>query len=118
MTVKEVYAAIGGSYEDAMGLMRKEERVSKYLGMFLRDDSYQALKDGMDSGDMDKAFRGAHTLKGVTANLALDRLREAASALTEDLRGGKDIEKAKADWPKVTEIYEETIRVIREFKGE
>ena len=118
MTVKEFYDRIGGGYEDAVSLLRKEERIAKYLGMFLNDDSFQLLKDGMESGDMEKAFRGAHTLQGVTANLGLAKLRKLASDLTEDLRGGCDIEHAKAAFPEVAACYEHVIGTIREFKEE
>ena len=118
MTVQEFYEKIGGGYEEAMNQLRKEERITKYLGMFLRDDSFQMLKEGMEEDDMEKAFRGAHTLKGVSANLALAKLRGMASALTEDLRGGRDIEHAKAVWPEVAACYEQVIGAIRELVGQ
>ena len=117
MTVKEFYEQIGGGYEDAMSQLRKEERIAKYLGMFLRDDSFAMLKEGMESGDMEKAFRGAHTLKGVSANLALKRLKEAVSELTEDLRGGKDLEHARAAYPGTAALYEQAVLAIRELTG-
>ena len=115
MTVKEFYDSIGGGYENAMALMRKEERVFKYLGMFLRDDSFAMLKDGMDSGDMEKAFRGAHTLKGVAGNLGLEKLRGVISDLTEDLRNGKDIDHARAAYPDAAACYEKVVAAIKEF---
>ena len=115
LTVKEFYDKIGGSYDTAMSQMRKEERVAKYAGMFLRDDSFAMLKEGMESGDMEKAFRGAHTLKGVAGNLAFAELRDLVSALTEDLRNGKDIEHAKAAYPETAACYEKVIAAIKEF---
>ena len=116
MTVQEFYERIGGGYEEAMGQLRKEERIAKYVGMFLRDDAFATLKQGMESGDMELAFRGAHTLKGVTANLAFQKLRRLSSDLTEDLRNGRDIEHAKLAYPEVAACYEEVIQAITEFK--
>ena len=115
MTVKEFYDRIGGGYDQAMSQLRKEERIAKYLGMFPKDDSFQMLKDGMESGDMEKAFRGAHTLKGVSANLALADLRQKVSDLTEDLRGGRDLAHAVEAWPVVAACYEQVIRAIEEL---
>ena len=115
MTVKEVYEQIGGSYDVAMSLMRKEERVKKYLGMFLQDESFAKLKNGMDSGNMQAAFIGAHTLKGVCGNLSFNRLRDLVSDLTEDLRNGTDIPHAKASFPAVAACYQDTVEKIRQF---
>ena len=115
MTAKEFYDSIGGGYETALSQLRKEERIAKYLKMFLRDDSFEMLRQGMESGDMEAAFRGAHTLKGVSANLALLRLRDMVSALTEDLRGGRDIAHAKQAYPEVAACYAQVIEAIRTF---
>ena len=40
----------------------------------------------MQSGERKDAFRAAHTLKGVCANLSFDRLFSSADQLTELLR--------------------------------
>ena len=117
MTVKEFYERIGGGYEEAMSQLRKEDRIAKYLGMFLRDDSFAKLKESMESGDMELAFRAAHTLKGVTANLAFAKLRALSSSLTEDLRNGRDIEHAKAAYPEVAACYEQVVAAIQEFNA-
>ena len=115
MTVKEFYERIGGGYDQAMSQMRKEERVAKYLRMFLRDESFSMLKSAMESDDMQQAFAGAHTLKGVSANLALSHLNSLVSALTEDLRGGRDIPHAREAYPEVAACYDDVIKAITEF---
>ena len=118
MTVKELYEQIGGSYDDAISLMRKEERIRKYLGMFLRDGSYQKLSEAMEADDMEAAFNAAHTLKGVCANLSFTRLFDHVSGLTEDLRHGRDIAHAKEVWPTVTARYHETMEALERFLAE
>ena len=119
MTVEEFYEKIGGGYEEAMRQLRKEDRIVKYLGMFLRDDSFAKLKDGMERLDIDAAFIGAHTLKGVAANLALLRLKDISSAITEDLREGqRDVEHAKLLYPEVAACYDQVIAAIKELVEE
>ena len=118
MTVREAYAQMGANYDEAMGLMRKEERVAKYMGMFLRDESFAKLQAAMEADDMEAAFTAAHTLKGVCGNLAFTRLFTLMSDLTEDLRHGRDIPHAKAAWPAAAEGYRETVRVLKAFQEE
>ncbi|MFR7843256.1 MAG: Hpt domain-containing protein, partial [Gallintestinimicrobium sp.] len=60
------------------------------------------------------AFRAAHTLKGVCANLGLDRLYEADSELTEKLRG-RQTEGSEELYQKVAEVYETTVTVLKEL---
>ena len=114
MTVKEFYDKIGGSYEDAMNQLASESRILKYLGMFLDDDSFPTFKKGMESGDMQLAFRGIHTLKSVSASIGLLRLKELSFSITEDLRDGKDIASAKKKYPDALVAYD---IVIKEFKS-
>ena len=44
----------------------------------------------MQAGQREQAFRAAHRLKGVCANLSFDRLGASASQLTELLRSEGD----------------------------
>lgn len=113
MTLKECYSLLEGNYEDALRQMIKEERIKKYVLMFLRDDSYPNLIKGMEEKDYELAFRGAHTLKGVCKNLAFIKLGNVSSEITEYLRDKKDITSAIKYLPKVTKEYERTIRIIR-----
>ena len=118
MTLKELYDAIGGDYNEVMGRMLKEERVTKFVGMFLRDPSFQQLSDAMAAGDYEEAFKGAHTLKGVCGNLSLTRLARVDIEVTEALRGGADIQHAKDMMPSLETCYRETIAKIEEYVGQ
>ena len=89
MTLKECYAALGGNYDEVMGRLRSERLVQKFVLKFLNDGSYQLLKDSLAAGDRDEAFRAAHTIKGVCANLAFNELLESSEQLTEAQRDGK-----------------------------
>jgi len=47
MTLKECYAAMGGNYEDAIGRLRSERLVQKFVLKFLADPSYDLLMSSL-----------------------------------------------------------------------
>ncbi len=112
MTVIEFYKTIGGDYDGTVGRFMGEERVLKFLKLFLKDPSISDLKKNMAEENYKEAFRAAHTLKGVAANLGMTAMQQSASEITEALRDGKDIERAKALMPKLDEICDTTISAL------
>lgn len=88
MTLFEFYNSLGESLDEVLGRLRLESRIAKYLGLFLNDPSFDELKNAFAKNDAKTAFRAAHTLKGVAANLGLNKLSSSSSVLTEDLRPG------------------------------
>ncbi len=98
--------------------MGNEDMYVKFLKRFLDDGSYKALGDCLEAGTYEEAFRAAHTLKGVAANLGLTPVQAAASELVEELRGKKseevDTEKAMAMWQELTKEYERFVKLISE----
>ena len=66
--------------------------------------SMSQLTQAMDAGDVETAFRAAHTLKGICANLGFKSLFEVSYDITEALRAG-DMEQAKVMWPGVQACY-------------
>ena len=117
MTLKECYAAMGGNYDEVMGRLRSEKLVQKFVLKFPNDGSYQLLKDSLAAGDREEAFRAAHTIKGVCANLAFSRLLESSEQLTEALRDGKPPEPGEeALLARVEADYERTRQAIQTFQ--
>ena len=114
MDLKECFDAIGGNYNDVMGRLVTEERVKKFLFMFLKDTSFNDLEAAMKKQDYDSAFRFAHTLKGVCANLGIEELGKIASEITEALRA-KDNDAACKLFAKVTESYNITVDAIKQL---
>ncbi|MCQ2091571.1 MAG: Hpt domain-containing protein [Fibrobacter sp.] len=86
MNITELYEKIGGNYQDVLGRLMKEAFVEKFALMYLKDNSFNTLITAIAAGDISEEFRGAHSLKGVAANLGFEELRKAASDLTEQLR--------------------------------
>ena len=117
MTLRECYAAIGGDYEEAMGRLRSERLVQKFVLKFLNDGSYQLLLDSLAAGDREEAFRAAHTIKGVCANLAFNTLLGSSEALTEALRDGKTAQPGEEELiQRVGEDYQRAVQAIRAFQ--
>lgn len=87
MTLRECYESIGSDYDATVARMcGKESVLEKFVRKFVEDPTYSTLISSFESGDIENAFRMAHTLKGICLNLGFKKLYESASALTEALR--------------------------------
>ncbi len=86
MTVKEFYAEIGGNYNDVLQRLMNDSLVYKFIMKFPADKSFDMLKTALNNKDAETAFSAVHTLKGVSLNLAFDRLSKASVVLTDALR--------------------------------
>lgn len=115
MTLKECYSAMGGDYDEAIGRLRSERLIQKFVLKFLDDQSYDLLCTSMEAGDYGEAFRAAHTIKGVCSNLAFTVLGKSSSALSEALRNGYTPE-ADALAEQVKAEYQQTVEAIRAFR--
>lgn len=81
----------GIDYEE--GLRRfagKTELFEKFLREFFKDDNFNKLGDFLEKGDFEKAFRCAHTLKGMSGNLSIKAFYVKDCQLVELLRNGKN----------------------------
>ena len=87
MTIKECYEKAGSDYEGVLKRLGSEALVKRFAVKFLNDPSFQDLTDGLNAQDGEKAFRAAHTLKGVCLNLGFTGLYKVSAELTEVLRG-------------------------------
>lgn len=112
MTIEQCYREMGGNYAEVCGRLPSQRLVVKFARKF---QSYAQLTAAMAAGDHDVAFRAAHTLKGVAANLSFTRLRTSASVLTELLRAPADTipPAAASAMEAVTRDYEATVAAIR-----
>lgn len=111
MTLEELYKEIGGNYQSISERLRKEERIKKFVLLFLKDDSYQTYIQKVKEDEKEGAFRAIHTLKGVCMNLSFDELYQIANETTELLRTG-DLQEAKEKLPALEKCYEKHVRII------
>ena len=119
MTIQECYEAFGGNYAEVVSRLRTDERIARFLQKVVTDGSYQLLCDSIASGNIEEAFRAAHTLKGVCMNLSITRFAQSASELTEALRGKTAVtDDLKPLLERVKEDYELTISCIKQLTVE
>ena len=117
MTIQECYRQLGGDFAQAERRLSNEQMVKRFIAKFLDDGSFSELCIAMEEGERDKAFRAAHTLKGVSGSLSFDRLFSSVSQFTELLRPEAESIPAEADllFEEVKKDYELTVHFIRAF---
>ena len=117
MTIQECYQKLGGEFAQVEKRLPSVSLVRKFIIKFLDDDSYSKLCLAVQNGQREEAFRAAHTLKGVSANLGFSRLLTSAGALTELLRAGAETipVDAAALLEEVKQDYELIVSVIRAY---
>ncbi|MCF0261163.1 MAG: Hpt domain-containing protein [Erysipelotrichaceae bacterium] len=110
MTIEQCYELLGGSYAAVLQRLMKKERVEKFLLRIPSDPSFEQLQSSFEAKDWQNAFMAAHTLKGISANMGLGDLHEAADKLTESLRHGVSessalyYQQTDAAWQKVLQV--------------
>lgn len=96
--------------------MGNEDIYEKFVRRFPQDQNYKKLEEHLDSRNYEEAYKCAHTLKGVSANLGFDPVYRSVSALVEELRGRKpeevDEAKVETEWQEVQRTYLQFIEVI------
>ena len=86
----------------------------KLLGRFVEGNYFDAIEKAIQSGDNEDAARQAHTLKGVSANLSLEKIRALSIALEEQIRGGGDCAAGLAE---LKAAYDVTVGLIDSVEG-
>ena len=86
MTIQQLYEKIGGNYEQAVRVMKKDKLIDKYIRKLGSSDVGEKLAQACEAMDAEKLFESAHAMKGVCANLGLDVLASAADEITEEFR--------------------------------
>lgn len=81
MTIKECYEKVGSDYDGVLKRLGSEALVKRFAVKFLNDPSFQELTDGLAAQDGEKAFRAAHTLKGVCRTLDLQNCIRSVQSL-------------------------------------
>ena len=120
VTLEACYRKLGGDFEEVKTRLPSAKLIEKFIGKFLDDRSFETLCREIEAGHRREAFRAAHTLTGVCANLSFTCLMESVSRLTEALRPETDAvsETAAAMLEDVRREYRHTADAIREYLGE
>lgn len=116
MTLRECYETLGADLEGALKRLASEKLVERFALKFLNDTSFGELEKALGDKNYEEAFRAAHTLKGVAANLSFTRLQEVSSEMTEMLREGN----APADGQYIETVraeYTRTVEALKQLQG-
>ncbi|MFA9375321.1 MAG: Hpt domain-containing protein [Lachnotalea sp.] len=93
--------------------MNNEDLYEKFLVEFLEDRNFIELKKNLELKKYEEAFMNAHTLKGVSANLALDSIYSVLVLIVEELRHYNHGAINK-EFRQLEENYNELLNVIKE----
>lgn len=86
-----------------------EAMYMKFIMKFLDDKNMAHINEGIQNRDYKTVFEGAHSLKGVAANLGLNPVCDLASQMTELLRGKTETDEVdEAQVASLRERLEET----------
>lgn len=114
MNVKEFYDFVGANYKDVLTRLNNEALIGKIIKKFDEDPSFTQLEEALKKGDVDLAFRAAHTLKGICLNLGFDQMSKDAVDITEILRAGK-LDGTKEIFDRLKVSYQKTIEKLKEL---
>ncbi len=113
--LKNFYTSVGSDLQEVLArLGGASALVERFLAKFKSDESFSRLRDALESGAVKDAFREAHTLKGLCANLGLQNLFEQARDTTELLRE-ENLEAAKQSFPALEKEYMHVLEAMNEF---
>ena len=84
----------------------------RLLGRFVEGNHIEELESALQSGNMEEASRHAHSIKGVSANLSLVKIRAVSIELEQLLKDGADYSACLAELKQAFEITTEEIAKI------
>ena len=84
---KEKYELTVSDYESILKRFGSEAMIQRFALKFLKDGCFSDRKNALEAKDEERAFRAAHTLKGVCINQGFDRLYNVSAELPAPPRG-------------------------------
>ena len=113
MTIEQCYADMGADYNDVSHRIPNAALIKKFALKFLDDQSMEQLTAALKEGDVETAFRAAHTLKGLCLTLGFSKLAKPAIELTELLRGRR-MDGYESLYQEVRTSYDETVALLKQ----
>ena len=113
--IREKLEGVGVDVNDLMErLMGNMTLISRFFKRFPDDASYERMVAGIEKGDVEEAFRGAHSLKGVCANLSMKRFLTVLNPLVDKLREGR-LDGVQVMLSSVDEEYRKVVTMIQDI---
>ena len=117
MSLEVCYAFMDGDLKGVRSRLLSDERIEKFVPMFLKDRSMETLRASLSSGALDDAYRAAHTIKGTSRDLGFTHLFEVSERMQEALRppadgSPVDLAAAEALMAELEAEYARTVQAI------
>lgn len=119
MTLQELYANIGGDFEQATRVLRMEKLIDKHIRKFAGNGIIDSLIAAGKSMDPTVLFETSHAVKGVCSNLGLTRIAELASQISEEYRPGNSRtmsdEQVNGILAEIETLYQKVVAGINQY---
>lgn len=115
MKICEYYEKIGEDFSSVKARFYDEDMIKRFVLKFGKDETFANLSEAMRLKNVSEAFRAAHTLKGVSANLGFSALAGVSGELTEILRKG-DMEGTGGLLKKIAAAYRKVVKPIKNLE--
>lgn len=110
-TERELLEQHGFDVEGTMKrFLNNEQLYKKCLKKFLDDDSMDRLKEACEVGNINEAFKAAHTMKGFISNLGMNKLYHLLTPMVEKLREGNVL--GQDEIKTLEDVYREMYELI------
>lgn len=96
--------------------MKNDDLFKKFLFRFPGEKGFRDLFELLEEKKVKEAFETAHSMKGVTANLALTYLNEALKPISDILKAG--VMPGEGEIARLKEAYEDTLQLIVDIQLE
>lgn len=94
--------------------LNNEALYLKCLKKFLDDKNFEVLLEAKKNGNVDEAFKAAHTMKGFLSNLGINKLYIPLNPVVEKLRAGDmNIDDELVELEK---LYKETYDIVKNLE--
>ena len=121
MTLQELYGLIDGNYEQAQRVMKMDKLIDRYIRKLKNSDVGDRLAAAGQTMDAAGLFESAHAMKGVCANLGLEKLAGLANEITEEFRPGNSRTmsdgEVKEKLNEINDLYQKTLEYIARYEG-
>lgn len=115
MNLKEFCEKLDIDYDNVLLKFGNNEILYKrFLKKFLEDETYYELEKSWNVKNYDEVEKSAHTLKGVSANLGINRLFELTSKIVQAVRM-ETYDNMEETYKKLEEEYRLTKEMINEL---
>ena len=109
--INEEYIDVDSALKRIGGNMDLFKRL---LGRFAEGTDFEKLTGALEGGDLEEAARLAHTIKGVSSNLSLNKIAAFSVQLEHLIKNGENYDECLSG---MKQAYETTLVKITEIRG-